>query len=123
MGSVDLVQFPDLKCLSWKGPKRHDDIECLKDCIRFHGHQLVSLALDAAGWYQSANISIDEESEEEVPQSLLFQRLLNIKPEHESVIFQSLEYLDLSSISLEHADVEIPPSVSFENLGILKLRK
>ncbi|GKZ57779.1 hypothetical protein AnigIFM49718_003116 [Aspergillus niger] len=108
VGSVDLVQFPDLRSLSWKGLNKYSDFECLKDCIRAH------------------DIWTDEfrrQSDEAMPDNFLVQRIMNPKAEDEKMILQSLKYLDLSSISFEIAAIDMPVLFNTENLRTLKLRK
>ncbi|GLA16360.1 hypothetical protein AnigIFM62618_002935 [Aspergillus niger] len=126
VGSVDLVQFPDLRSLSWKGLNKYSDFECLKDCIRAHGNQLVSLTLDLVDWYRAKDIWTDEfrrQSDEAMPDNFLFQRIMNPKAEDEKIILQSLKYLDLSAISFEIAAIDMPVLFNTENLRTLKLRK
>ncbi|GLA50683.1 hypothetical protein AnigIFM63604_006985 [Aspergillus niger] len=126
VGSVDLVQFPDLRSLSWKGLNKYSDFECLKDCIRAHGNRLVSLTLDLVDWYRAKDIWTDgfrRQSDEAMPDNFLVQRIMNPEAEDEKVILQSLEYLDLSAISFENADIDMPVLFNTENLRTLKLRK
>ncbi|OJJ77880.1 hypothetical protein ASPBRDRAFT_113684 [Aspergillus brasiliensis CBS 101740] len=124
MGSVSLVQFPELKSLTWKGLNRYSDLECLKDYIRDHGHQIVSLTLDLVDYYLAAGswtLTILQ-SHESLPDNFLFQEVLNANPEDEPVIFPSLEYIDLSAISFANAGIEMPFFHNFESLKTLKLR-
>ncbi|KAL7658269.1 hypothetical protein ACMYSQ_004402 [Aspergillus niger] len=126
VGSVDLVQFPDLRSLSWKGLNKYSDFECLKDCIRAHGNQLVSLTLDLVDWYRAKDIWTDEfrrQSDEAMPDNFVVQRIMNPKAEDEKMILQSLKYLDLSAISFEIAAIDMPVLFNTENLRTLKLRK
>ncbi|RDH21255.1 hypothetical protein M747DRAFT_223860, partial [Aspergillus niger ATCC 13496] len=126
VGSVDLVQFPDLRSLSWKGLNKYSDFECLKDCIRAHGNQLVSLTLDLVDWYRAKDIWTDEfrrQSDEAMPDNFLVQRIMNPKAEDEKMILQSLKYLDLSAISFEIAAIDMPVLFNTESLRTLKLRK
>ncbi|OJZ90955.1 hypothetical protein ASPFODRAFT_57191 [Aspergillus luchuensis CBS 106.47] len=126
VGSVDLAQFQDLRSLCWKGLNKYSDFECLKDCIRAHGHQLLSLTLDLVNWDHAKNRWTHEfcrQSDEGMPNNFFVQRIMNAKVGNERIVMQSLEYLDLSAISFEHADAEVPFLFNAENLRSLKLRK
>lgn len=126
VGSVNLAQFQDVRNLCWKGLNKYRDFECLKDCIKAHGHQLLSLTLDLDNWDRAKDLWTDgfrRQSDEEMPDNFFVHRIMNAKVGNERTIMQSLEYLDLSAISFEHADVEMPFLFGTENLKTLKLRK
>ncbi|OJI82945.1 hypothetical protein ASPTUDRAFT_56934 [Aspergillus tubingensis CBS 134.48] len=112
VGSVNLAQFQDLKSLCWKGLNKYRDFECLKDCIKAHDR-----AKDL--WTDEFRRQCDEE----MPDNFFVHRIMNAKVGNERTIMQSLEYLDLSAISFEYADVEMPFFFGTENLKTLKLRK
>ncbi|GLA76006.1 hypothetical protein AtubIFM55763_007569, partial [Aspergillus tubingensis] len=124
--SVDLAHFPKLRSLSWKGLNKYSDFECLKDWIRVHGHRIVSLTLDLVSWHRAKKIWTDglrQQSDKKEIDNFLTHSVLSAKAEDERIMFQALEYLDLSAISFEHADTEMPLVFRIENLKTLKLRK
>ncbi|PYH37412.1 uncharacterized protein BO87DRAFT_394392 [Aspergillus neoniger CBS 115656] len=123
-----LILHTDVYCNRGVGSglNKYRDFECLKDCIKVHGHQLLSLTLDLDNWDRAKDLWTDEfrrQSDEEIPDNFLVHRIMNAKVGNERTIMQSLEYLDLSAISFEHADVEMPFLFGTENLKTLKLRK
>lgn len=78
VGSVDLAQFQDLRSLCWKGLNKYSDFECLKECIRAHGPQLLSLTLDLINWDHAKNRWTHEfrrQSDEGMPNNFLFRGL------------------------------------------------
>jgi hypothetical protein len=122
---VDLVQFNRLRTLVWKSLNRYTDFESVKDCIRVHGHQIISLTLDLVNWDRAEGIWTDgfrRHSTGRVPDNFFARKVLNAQSGNKRIVFQTLEHLHLSAISFNDAGAEMLCSFNFKNLNSLKLR-
>ncbi|PWY74592.1 hypothetical protein BO94DRAFT_524537 [Aspergillus sclerotioniger CBS 115572] len=124
---VNFVQFRELQSLDWKGLSRYYDFESVRESIKYHGHQIKSLTLDLLNWAHAEKIWADGFRQQSpqparVPDNFFSQRVLNIHPGDQKVIFSSLENLHLSAVSFEHTDMEMAYAFNVEHLKSLKLR-
>ncbi|KAJ5194676.1 uncharacterized protein N7498_008114 [Penicillium cinerascens] len=124
---VDLVQFRELRSLDWRGLNQYNDFESVRECIKVHGHQIQSLTLDLLTWVRAEKIWADgfrqrTPQRTRIPDNFFSQKVLNVHPRDQNVIFVSLENLQLSAVSFYHTGIEMAYAYNIESLKTLKLR-
>ncbi|KAJ5146605.1 uncharacterized protein N7515_001169 [Penicillium bovifimosum] len=125
--SVDLVQFRGLRSLDWRGLNRFNDFESVRKCIEVHGYQIQSLTLDLLTWVRAEKIWADgyrcqNPQPTSTPNNFFSERVLNVHPGDQKVVFLSLENLHLSAVSFYHTPMEMAHAFNIERLKSLKLR-
>lgn len=124
---VDLVQFKGLQSLEWRGLNRYDDFESVRECIQVHGHQIQSLTIDILFWDRAERIWADGFRKQiyqhvRIPDNFFAQRVLNVQPGDQRIVFPSLKSLHLSAVSFYHTGMEMIYAFNIEHLKSLKLR-
>lgn len=124
---VDLVQFGELRSLDWRGLNQYQDFESVRQCIEAHGHQIRSLTLDLLTWVRAEKIWADGFRQQtpqptRTPDNFFSKSVLNVHPGDETVVFSSLENLDLSAVSFDHTGMEMAYAFNIERLKSLRLR-
>jgi hypothetical protein len=124
---LDLVQFRELRSLSWTGLNRYNDFESVRKCVKVHCHRIQSLTLDLLTWDRAEKIWTDGFRQKNphvrrTPDNFFSQSVLNVHPRDEKVLFLSLENLHLSAVSFYHTGLAMIHAFNIGGLKSLKLR-
>lgn len=119
-GYVDLVQFKELRSLSWLGLLRYHDLDAVRRGIAVHGHQMTSLTLGFVDWQRA-----QQRTGNLVPRvsfNFFAQYALGLHLGGRQVMFPVLEHLSLSTVSFDYYLDEMTAAINTKNLKSLTLR-
>ncbi|RAK96563.1 F-box protein, partial [Aspergillus ibericus CBS 121593] len=124
---LNLTPLSILHSLSWKGLKRYQDFESIREFITTHGPQLKTLHLDLIGW-DSTRLSWTQgflqhsppDPTTILPENFFTQHVLNLHPGNP---LPSLHHLSLTQTSFLPlpTSLELPTTLNIANLHSLHL--
>ncbi|PWY88399.1 hypothetical protein BO70DRAFT_331792 [Aspergillus heteromorphus CBS 117.55] len=124
--SIHLARLSRVQSLSWKGLKRYDDFESVRDFIAAHGPHLKTLYLDLIGW-DSARLTWSRgflqkfTPNTRLPENFFAQSVLGLQGGELRTPLPALQRLSLSQVSLSPMETELVDALNMGALRALQL--